>query len=192
MSVLLTRVALIALMTASVTAARCPFSQKPARGAAANSASRTVIPDSADQVLQGMSTVLNDNGVLKGILLSDSAYTYEDGSRLELFGVNVTFYTSAGVKDGVMVSRRGTYSARLSRLEARGDVIVKREGGSTLTTPQLVYDQARNQIFTDSSFSLVQPDRQLTGIRFESTPQLRPFNCFSACKVTGSVVLPTR
>ncbi|MES2522173.1 MAG: LPS export ABC transporter periplasmic protein LptC [Gemmatimonadota bacterium] len=181
---------LVAAMSLVLVAARCPFASKSK--AAKPAATRTIIPDSADQVLQGTSTVLNDNGVLKGILLSDSTYLYEDGTRLELFGVNVTFYTSAGKKDGVMFARRGTYNTRLSRLEARGDVNVKRDDGTSLTTPQLVYDQARNQIFSDSTFKLVQTDGQLTGIRFESDPQLVQFRCFAACKPSATVLIPAR
>jgi len=153
---------------------------------------RSAIPDSADQVINGLRTLLSDQGVTKGVLLSDTAYTYEDATRLELQRVHLTFYTGRGVKDGILTSRAGTYNQRLSRLEARGDVIVQREGGRTLTTQRLVFDQARNQIFTDSAFTLVEPSKQLSGIGFESDPKLTLFKCLRACRVVAPVQIPVK
>jgi LPS export ABC transporter protein LptC len=152
----------------------------------------STLPDSADQMIFGFRALLHDQGISKGLLLSDRATSFEDGSRLELDRVNLTFYTKLGHKDGVLTSRTGTYSTRLSRLEARGDVIVKREDGRTLTSPQLVYDQARNQIFTDSAFTFVQPSGQLSGIGFESDPRLTLFRCHAACKGVAPVQIPTK
>jgi LPS export ABC transporter protein LptC len=170
--------------------AKCPFDRKPhAKKAVPIS---DTLPDSADQVILGFRALLHEQGISKGLLLSDQATMYEDGSRLELDRVNLTFYTKLGDKDGVLTSRTGTYSTRLSRLEARGDVIVKREDGRTLTSPQLVYDQARNQIFTDSAFTFVQPSGQLSGIGFESDPRLTLFKCHRACKGVAPVQIPTR
>jgi LPS export ABC transporter protein LptC len=155
-------------------------------------AARSTIPDSADQVINGLRALLNDQGVSKGLLLSDTAYSYEDGTRLELHRVNLTFFTPQGVRDGVLTSRSGTYNKRLSTLEARGDVIVKRDDGRTLTSQRLVYDRARNQIFTDSAFTLVEPSRQLTGIGFESDPKLTLFRCLRACKGVAPVQIPAK
>jgi LPS export ABC transporter protein LptC len=182
---------LLLLCTVSVSfGAKCPFERKPRAKKAV--AVKNTLPDSADQVILGFRALLHDQGVSKGLLLSDQATSYEDGSRLELERVNLTFYTSLGDKDGVLTSRSGSYSTRLSRLEARGDVIVKREDGRTLTSPQLVYDQARNQIFSDSSFTFVQPSGQLSGIGFESDPRLTLFKCHRACKGVAPVQIPIR
>ena len=170
-----------------VSAARCPGKKTPAKPAAGVAAG---IPDSADQVVFGQRTVLTDQGVAKGVLLSDSALVYDDGTRIEFKRVNFTFFTPQGAKDGLMTSRTAVYSSRLSRLEARGDVVVTRDDGKRLTSQQLVYDQARNQIFTDSAFVLIEPDRQLSGIGFESDPRLTNFNCLRACKAIASVNIP--
>lgn len=155
-------------------------------------ATKTAIPDSADQIIFGFRTFLTDQGVSKGVLLADSALTYEDGTRMELRRVNVTFYTSMGTKDGVLTAKAGTYSSRLSRLDARGDVVVVRDDGKRLTSAQLVYDQARNQIFTDSAFVLNEPSRTFTGLGFESDPQLTKFRCLRNCKGLAPVKIPTK
>jgi LPS export ABC transporter protein LptC len=124
--------------------------------------------------------------------LADTAFTYDEGSRLVLRRVNVTFYTSQGLKDGVMTSQSGLYNSRLSRLEAKGDVVVVRNDGKRLTTPQLVYDQARNQFFTDTSFVLNEPERTFTGVGFESDPRMTNFRCLRACKVIAPVQIPVK
>lgn len=150
----------------------------------------SAIPDSADQVVFGSRTVLTYQGVANGLLLADSMYVYDDGTRLKLYQVNTTFYSPQGEKDGVMTSRVGVYNTRLSRLEANGDVVVTRDDGKRLTSQQLVYDQARNQIFTDSAFVLNEPDRLVTGIGFESDPKLTSFRCLRACKGVAPVLIP--
>jgi LPS export ABC transporter protein LptC len=168
-------------------AAACP--QKKTAGVAPK---RLTIPDSAETIAFGTRVVLTDRGVNKGELLSDTALTYEDGTRLVLYPVNLTFYTSTGAKDGVMTAKWGTYNQRLQRLEVRGNVVVVREDGKRLSTPQLVYDQQRNQFFTDSAFTLNEPKRTGTGIGFESDPKLTNFKCLKSCKFTGAVQVPTK
>jgi LPS export ABC transporter protein LptC len=176
-------------LLAVLGAARCPGKRAAVKPAVAKA---SAIPDSADQVVYGYRTVLTDQSVAKGLLLADTAFTYDEGSRLVLRRVNVTFYTSQGLKDGVMTSQSGLYNSRLSRLEAKGDVVVVRNDGKRLTTPQLVYDQARNQFFTDTSFVLNEPERTFTGVGFESDPRMTNFRCLRACKVIAPVQIPVK
>jgi LPS export ABC transporter protein LptC len=153
---------------------------------------KLMLPDSAQQLIFGFNVFLTNNGINKGRLLSDTAFMYNEanGNRAELRRVNATFFTALGADDGTMTSKQGTYNERLSRLEGRGDVIVIRKDGSRLQSPQLVYDNARNQIYSDSSFILNQPDRQLTGIGFDSDPKLTQFRCHKSCKVSAPVKVP--
>jgi len=179
----------IALATGAMllSAAACP--KKPAE---MKRAQASVMPDSADQMGFGMRHVLTNKGVSNGVLLSDTSYLYEDGTRIEMRRVNLTFFTSQGVKDGVLTSRTATYNSRLQRLEARGDVVVVREDGKRFTSQQLVFDQVRNQFFSDSAFVLNEPKREHSGIGFESDPKLNNFRCLRACKIIATVRVPTR
>lgn len=172
-----------------VTGAQCPGKKTAVKAVAAK---QSTIPDTADYIAFGLQTLLTNKGVNNGVLLSDTAIGYDDGAKLELRRVNVTFYTSQGLKDGVMTSRTGLYNSRLSRLEATGDVVVIRNDGMRVTSPQLVYDQARNQIFTDSAFVLHQDSRVFTGIGFESDPQMNNFQCLQSCKGIAPVQIPRK
>jgi len=188
-----------AALAVVLSGAKCPSLGKSggkttatAGAAAAAAAPKSAIPDSADQAIFGMRVVLNDKGIANGVLLSDTAYTFDSNNRLQLHRVNLTFFTSQGIEDGTLVAKAGVYNAALQRLEAWGDVIVNRKDGRRLTTPKLVYDQLRGQIFTDTTFTLVEPSKQVTGIGFESDPKLTLFKCLRACKGVAPVQIPAK
>lgn len=154
---------------------------------------KVVLPDSAEMMMFGANIVITKDGVSRGRLLSDTAYIYNDpsGLRYELQRVNVTFFTTQGADDGTMTARSGTYNYAQKRLEGRGNVIILRKDGNKLESPQLVYDDARNQIFSDSSFVYTQPNKRvLSGIGFESDPRLTNLRCMRNCKFSGALRVP--
>lgn len=183
------RITSLVLAVVALSAAQCPRKQNAAVPTRAETA---VLPDSAETVIYGGRVVLTDKGVSSGELLADTVFVYEGGTRLELRQVHATFFTKQGEKDGVLTSREGTYNQRLSRLEARGSVIVLAEDGRRLDTEQLVYDQQRNQIFSDSAFVLNQPPRQISGIGFESDPKLTTVKVFRGFKGVAPVKMPAQ
>jgi LPS export ABC transporter protein LptC len=136
-------------------------------------ATRSVLADSADQVMFHIRTVLTDRGLLRADLRADTAFFFNDNTKIELRTVNTTFYTTTGQKNAVLTSREGTYDTRLHQTEARKDVVVVSEDGRRLTTSQLRYDEQRNEISSDSAFVLTQPGRRVEGIGFVSDPDLK-------------------
>jgi len=56
---------------------------------------------------------------------------------------------------------------------ARKNVLVVSEDGRRLTTPELVYNQQRNEISSDSAFVMTEPNRRLEGIGFRSDPDMK-------------------
>lgn len=152
-----------------------------------------VLPDSAEQMIFGFNAQITDNGVSKGKLLADTAYLYRDpaGPRFELRRVNLTFFTPTGVDDGTMSAKEGTYIDWQKRVEGRGNVIIVRKDGNRVESPMLVYDQGRNQIYSDSSFNFRQPNRRtISGTGFESDPRLSNLRCMKNCNFSGSVKVP--
>ena len=132
----------------------------------------SAMADSADQMMFGISTLLTDRGVLNAELESDTAFFFDENTRIELRGVKLTFHTRTGERNSVLTSREGTYNTRQSRMEARGTVVVVTEDGRRLTTEQLRYDQVRNEISSDSAFVLTEPGRRLEGVGFTSDPNM--------------------
>jgi LPS export ABC transporter protein LptC len=136
-------------------------------------ASHSPLADSADQVMYGSRFVLADQGVSRAHMTADTAYFFDDNTRMEFEDVLVTFFTQTGAKDAVLTSRHGTYNSRTSQMVARQNVVVVSEDGRRLTTPELIYNQSRNQISSDSAFVMTEPDRRLEGIGFRSDPNMK-------------------
>ena len=138
-------------------------------------AAKPVIGDSAEQVLFGMRVALTAKGVRRADMAADTMFTYDAMNRMELKNVNTTFYTINGAKDATLTSREGTYDARMQELRGRGNVVILSADGRRLQSPHLVYNQARNEISSDTSFTFNDPvqGRKLSGIGFVSDPNLR-------------------
>jgi LPS export ABC transporter protein LptC len=140
-----------------------------------------------DQIMFGISTLLTDRGVRNAELQADTAFFFDENSRIEVRGVKLTFYTRTGERNSVLTSREGTYNTRQSRMEARGNVVVVSEDGRRLTTEQLKYDQVRNEISSDSAFVLTEPGRRLEGIGFTSDPNMNNIRVHRLIEGEGAV-----
>lgn len=156
-------------------------------------ASSDAVVDSADQVLFGVRHFLTDDGVRQARLQSDTALVFDDGTRILLRKVRMTFFTEAGVENAVLVSKRGRYDTRSQQMEAVGDVVVTTTDGRRLETQQLAFDQSANQISSDSAYVATEGGRRQEGIGFRSDPQMNNVQCLRACSgIVGSVNLPTQ
>jgi LPS export ABC transporter protein LptC len=159
----------------------------------APSAPHNPLADSADQVVFGARSKMTDGGVSKSDLYADTAYFFDDNTRIEMRGnVTVTFFTDVGAKNAVLTSKEGTYNNRTGNMEARGNVVVNTVDGRHLTTPVLRFNQSKNEISSDSSFVTTDSTRRLTGIGFTSDPNMNNIHCLRACSgLGGQVVLPS-
>lgn len=151
----------------------------------------SAMADSADQIMYGAHFNLTDKGLSRAELLSDTAYFFEDNTRVELRKVEATFYTTTGARDAYLTSKRGTYRSRIGSMIARDNVVVVTEEGRKLTTPELKFDQAMNEISSDSAFVLTEPGRRLEGIGFRSDPNMQNIRILKTRSgSTGVVTLP--
>ena len=135
-------------------------------------AGHSPLADSADQIMYNSRFVLSDQGISRAQMHSDTAYFFDDNTRMEFENPNVTFFNSTGAKDAVLTARHGTYNNRTSNMIARKNVVVVSEDGRRLTTPELIYNQQKNEISSDSAFVLTEPNRELRGIGFRSDPNM--------------------
>jgi LPS export ABC transporter protein LptC len=152
---------------------------------------RSALADSADQVMFGARFNLTDRGLERAELHADTAYFFDDNTRIELRKVETTFYTTSGARDAYLTSNRGTYNNRTMQMIARGKVVVITEEGRRLETPELKYDQQLNEISSDSAFVLTEPGRRLEGVGFRSDPNMQNVQIFKTRRgTTGAVTLP--
>ena len=172
------------MMLVAVAALACNSGTEP-RVTAGNP-----LADSADQVMFGVSTMITNRGVLRAQLGADTGYFFDGNSRIEVRHEKTIFYTTTGQQNATLTSVEGTYNMRRGQMEARKDVVVVTTDGKRLETEQLKYDQATNQISSDSAFVLTEPTRTLRGIGFTSDPDLTNLHVKKVLTGSGSFTLP--
>jgi LPS export ABC transporter protein LptC len=180
------RALLATLAAACLAAAACTKTQAPPV------ISKDPAADSADQVMFGVRLFLTKAGVKQALLLADTTLTFDDGTRIMLRKVRMTFYTDMGTENAVLVAKRGRYDTRNQVMEGNGDVVVTSTDGRRLETQQLKFDQARNEISSDSAYVATEGGRRQSGIGFRADPNMRNVQCLRSCSgVLGPVNLPT-
>jgi LPS export ABC transporter protein LptC len=130
-------------------------------------------PDSADQVLEGFSHYVTNQGVRRSRVEADTAYFYESSQVTELRKLKVTFYDLKGAESSTLTARRGTYRWQDGSMEANDNVVVVSPDGRRLTTQTLRYDNATSTISTDKRFSFDRGTEHLEGNSFRSDPDFK-------------------
>ena len=130
-------------------------------------------PDSADQVLEGFSHYVTNEGVRRSRVQADTAYFYEATQITNLVNVKVTFYDLSGAESSTLTAKSGVYRWQDGSMEANGNVVVVSPDGRRLATERLRYDNAGNQISTDRHFTFDRGDEHLEGNSFRSDPDFR-------------------
>jgi len=161
------RVVFLTGILAVVSVAACTSKKQPPV------ATHSPLADSADQVMYGARFNLTDKGLARAQMQADTLYFREDNTRIEAETPHITFFTVTGAKDAVLTARHGTSNTRTNNMVARKNVVVVSEDGRRLTTEELLYNQQKNQISSDSAFVLTEPNRRLEGIGFRSDPNMK-------------------
>jgi LPS export ABC transporter protein LptC len=176
------RAVAVLLLLAAAGVAACKEQPTQTRAAPGDA-----IPDSAEQVMFGMRTYVMTNGVVRGELFADTAYTYDAANRIELRGMRLHSFTASGESTAVITGKAGTYDVRQGRVEGRGDVKVVSTDGRRLTSPRLVFDRVVNQISSDTVFEFIAPGRRLAGVGFRSDPGLKNVQVLSGARGGGTL-----
>jgi LPS export ABC transporter protein LptC len=130
-------------------------------------------PDSADQVLEGFSHYVTNEGIRRSRVEADTAYFYEGTQITNLTNLKVTFYDVKGAESSTLTAKRGVYRWQDGSMEANDNVVVVAPDGRRLTTERLRYDNASNQISTDRQFAFDRGEEHLEGNSFRSDPDFR-------------------
>lgn len=177
---------LVALIVVLVAAGACQKAEGPPVGVKPGA-----LADSADQVMYGARFAITDRGLRRADIEGDTAYFFNDNTRLVLRPLRGKFYNSSGALDGIVTARQGVYDTRQANLVATGDVVVITMDSKRLETPYLKYDQRINQISSDSAFTMSEPGRDLRGVGFTSDADLTTLRVTRMLSAkAGSVAVP--
>lgn len=139
------------------------------------------LTDSADQVALDVRMSMTHSGVKRGDLFADTMYVLDSQNRFLLRKVRANFNTELGVANGNLRGDRGIYDTRTKILEGLGNVVIVSTKGERLTSQQVRFTEATNQVSSDSAYRLVKQDEIQTGVGFTSDPNLKVFKCKSQC-----------
>ena len=148
---------LAGLLVATLAPA-CTGSDAPAGAADEPS----VFSSGADQVMVGVAHYISREGIRRGALRADTAYTYDDASRIDLRRLEIRFFDDAGTDLGRLTAQRGEYVLPAGNMTVHGEVDLhgrlQSAAPSVLETDSLAYDSASDELSTDAAWTLTHPD----------------------------------
>jgi LPS export ABC transporter protein LptC len=130
-------------------------------------------PDSADQVLEGFSHYVTNDGIRRSRVEADTAYFYEGTQVTNLTNLKVTFYDLKGAESSTLTAKRGVYRWQDGSMEANDQVQVVSPDGRKLKTQAIRYDNAANTISTNVHFTFDRGSEHLEGNSFRSDPDFK-------------------
>lgn len=173
----------VTLICALVAAGACQKTEGPPVGV-----KPSALADSADQVMYGARFAITDRGLRRADINGDTAFFFNDNTRLVLRPLRAQFFSSSGALDGILQSREGVYDTRQAQLIATGDVVVNTLDGKRLETSYAKFDQRLNQMSSDSAFTMSEPGRDLKGVGFTTDADLTTFRVTRVISVKGGTV----
>ena len=129
--------------------------------------------DTADQVLEGFSHYVTENGVRKSHIEADTAYFYEASQLALLRKLRATFYDAKGAESSKLTADHGTYRWQDGSMQADGKVVVIATDGRKLETETLKFDPKKNEISTDQAFRFAHDNEFIQGTSFSSDPDFK-------------------
>ena len=139
----------------------------------------------ADYVIYEMEQYLTQDGVRSGVVISDSAYVFDDSTTVHLFGVDMKLYTETGSERARVTSERGWLNQRTEQMVARGNaILVVPDRDVEVRSPELNYAPGADQIFSDSVSTMRIEGRESRGTCFKSDLEFRNF---SVCDPVGAI-----
>ena len=121
-------------------------------------------------VVFGMTSFLTVDGVREGRVRADTAFTYQDSTKVDLRVMVVDFYDESGRERATVSGRTGEWDQETDRMVARGDVVLRvHTDGSRIESAEIYYDPENDRIWSDSATVRTLSDGTVTrGSAFES------------------------
>lgn len=157
----------------------------------------SIFQDGADQVMLGVEHYLTRDGLRRGFLRADTAFTFEDDARVELRSLELELYDASGANRGVLTAESGTYQLESGDLTARGRVELRGsrqqgEAPALLETDSLRYLAAVDSLSTQGGrYTLTRADGTVeTGRNLVTDPALLNLRAEDVEVTTPGVAVP--
>ena len=135
----------------------------------------SVSGDIPDEEVMGFSVTETTSGRKEWILRAKWAGVYNDKGITVARTVAIEFFDETGKKYSDLTSREGILEHGSSDMRAKGDVVVVTDEGTKLETDELVWLNGPGKIVSDGFVKITRKKDIITGIGFESHPDLKEF-----------------
>jgi len=132
-----------------------------------------------DQEARDFSLTETSEGKKSWTLQATDAAMYNDRNLVDAKTVRIEFFNAAGEVYSTLVADEGLVHQRTNDLEARGRVKIVTTKGVTLETDSLRWLNATGKIVSDAFVKVTRKDDVVTGLGFESDPNLDHFHLTS-------------
>lgn len=130
----------------------------------------------SDQVIEGVTFTVTQEGVRQALLLSDTAYMHQDSTGVDLVGMDLRVFDEEGRERAHVTSTTGVLDTRTQAMTATGDVRLVTSDGTVITTDELHYDPSDNRIWSDQPTVMVQRGgSRVEGTGFTSDTEFRNY-----------------
>ena len=125
-----------------------------------------------DQVLEGFTMIITDQGVKKSRFSALRASIFNKEERVESEDIKVEFFRSNGELYSTLWADSGVLDTETKDMDAYSNVVVVSHDDIRLETESLHWDQTADLITTDDRVTLIQEGKRLEGMGMESDPGL--------------------
>ena len=147
-----------------------------------------------DQEVSDFVLTETDQGIPQWTLYAQYAATYSTRNTITARGIRVDFFSDKGVKNSTLTAREGDINQMSRDMTASGDVILQSQDGTRMSTQHLQFLNHAQRIRTDDFVRVERAGDVLTGVGFDSDPQLKHFEFRSKVNATvrsgGSGLVP--
>jgi LPS export ABC transporter protein LptC len=153
----------------------CGKGAKEKRGAAGSG-------EVPDQEMWDSQVILTSTGKQNAIMFAQHISKFEKRKEIKLEGVRVNFFDDQGESTSVLTSRYGRVDELTSNLEAFDSVVVVTRKNATLATERLRWESGAEKIISDTAVRITTDIDTVTGVGFESDPDLEHWEIKSNVK----------
>ncbi len=136
----------------------------------------------------GDTIYFTEQGKLQAILESRHLKEYSDLKTKYLDTIKVRFYKGKGKNpSSVLTANHAEINDKSNKMIARGNVVVKSGNGRTLKTPELIWLNKKNKIYSDKSVWIADSNEVIEGVGFESDKELNNYVIRKITLITSKV-----
>jgi len=136
----------------------------------------------------GDTIYFTEQGKLQAILESKRLKEYADLKLKYLDTIKVSFYKGEKKNpSSVLTANHAIINDKLNRMTAQGNVVVRSGNGRTLKTPELIWLNKKNKIYSEKSVWIADSNEVIEGVGFESDKELNNYVIRKITLITSKV-----